>query len=157
MDAKLLEQRVERLREAYQNRDVDRLMSLFSEGAELTAAPGTFRGTAEIRRFFEWDAGLSPTVTVRDVGVGVLVAGQAVVWERILSLSYDNIPYTECAATLLEFDEQGLICRYRSYYDKLAVLDQITSGMTGVSAWFLKKMIRYLVAEGSKGLDTVKS
>lgn len=154
MDAKLLEQRVERLRGAYEHRDVDQLMSLFSEDAELTAAPGTFRGTAEIRRFFEWDAQLSPTVTVRDVGAGVLVAGPTVVWERVLSLSYDDIPYDECAATLLEFDEHGLICRYRSYYDKLAVLDQITSGMTGVSGWFLKRMIRYLVAQGSKGLGT---
>lgn len=154
MNAVMLEQQVESLRAAYQEHDIDRLMTLFSENAKLTAAPGTFRGKTEIRQFFDWDARLSPTTTVRDAGVGVLVIGQVAVWERTICLSYQGIPYEECAATVLEFDENGRICRYRSYYDKLAVLDQIASGLPGVYGWLMKKVIGYLVAQGSKGLDT---
>jgi hypothetical protein len=47
-----------------------------------------------------------------------------------------------------------LIWHYRSYYDKLAVLDQITSGMSGIYGWFAKRLVGYLVALGKKGLDT---
>ena len=42
------------------------------------------------------------------------------------------MPFREDVVTILEFDDAGFILRYRSYYDKLGVLDQITSGMSGI-------------------------
>jgi hypothetical protein len=53
----------------------------------------------------------------------------------------------------LEFDDTGLIRRYRSYYDKLAEMEKIASGLPGVSGWFARALIGYLVAQGRKGLD----
>jgi hypothetical protein len=60
-----------------------------------------------------------------------------------------------------EFRQGGLARRVEDYraaylarYDKLAVLDQITSGMSGVSGLFAKTLVGYLVALGKKGLDT---
>ena len=64
------------------------------------------------------------------------------------------MPFRQDAVTVPEFDDAGLIRRYRSYYDKLAVLDQITAGMSGVYGWFARTLVRYLVALGKKGLDT---
>ncbi|MGZ4556212.1 MAG: nuclear transport factor 2 family protein, partial [Mycobacteriaceae bacterium] len=125
---------VERFRHAYLRRDVAGMLSLFSEDAELVAAPGVFRGKDAIKKFFQWDADLSPTVTVDDVGIGVAVAGQTtVVWERVIHLTYEGIPYHEDAVTIVEFDDSGLIRRYRSYYDKLAVVDQVASGLPGAA------------------------
>jgi hypothetical protein len=121
---------------------------LFADGGEFTAAPGTFRGTAEVCRFLEWDASLSPTTIVRDSGVGVVVAGQTAVWERVISLTYKNVPYEECSVAIVAFDEDGLITAFRSY--KLAVLDQITSKLPGPYGWVMKKIVGYLVAAGSK-------
>ena len=77
-----LARRIEDYRTAYQDRDVERMLTLFADDAELTAAPGTFRGKAAIRKFFEWDARISPAATIRDTGLGVLVVGRSVVWER---------------------------------------------------------------------------
>jgi ketosteroid isomerase-like protein len=51
-----LARRVEDFRTAYQARDVGGMLALFADDAELTAAPGTFRGKAAIGKFFAWDA-----------------------------------------------------------------------------------------------------
>lgn len=144
---------MEQLRAAYLARDVPAMLALFSGDAEVVVAPGTFRGKEQVGRFLRWDAELSPTVSIEDVGVGVCVAGPVVVWERIIHLSYEDIPYHEDAATILEFDEAGLIHRYRSYYDKLAVIAQIASGLPGTGGWVTKGVVGVLTAAGSMGLE----
>jgi hypothetical protein len=90
---------------------------------------------------------------VRDAGVGLLVDGQAAVSERVRSLTFEDIPYEERAATVFEFDDDGKIRRYRSYYDKLALMHQIAARYPGVRGWIFRKLTGYLVAQGRKGLD----
>lgn len=149
-----LVERVQSFRDAYLARDVDRMVDHFSQDAELTAAPGVFRGKDAIRRFLAWDADLSPTVVVEDVGLGMVAVGDsAVLWERVIHLSYEDVPYHEDAATLLELDDQGLIRRYRSYYDKLAVVSQVAAGLPGVGGWFTHEIVKVVVAAGGRGLE----
>lgn len=144
---------VERFREAYLARDVDRMMTFFSDDAELVAAPGVFTGKDAIRTFLQWDADLSPAASIDDVGVGVASVGEdCVVWERVIHLTFEGIPYQEAAATILELDDAGLIRRYRSYYDKLAVVDQIAAGLPGIGGWFTKEVVGAVVAAGGMGL-----
>ena len=149
--------RIEEYRDAYQARDVDRLLALFADDAQVTAAPGTFRGKDAIRKLLDWDARLSPTASVRDTGIGVLISGQTVVWEHVISLTYENIPYEEAATKVVEFDEGGKIRRLRSYYDKLAIMDQIASRYPGIQGRIFRKLTGYLVAQGSKGLDATST
>lgn len=138
---------------AYEARDIDRLLALFADDAEVTLAPGTFRGKDEIRELYEWDARLSPTALVRDIGIGVLVSGQTAVCERTISLTYEGLPYQEEAATIFEFDDAGRIRRQRSYYDKLALMAQIASQYPGIQGRIFRRLTGYLVAQGQKGLD----
>lgn len=149
-----LARQVEHLRTAYQDRDIDRLLTLFADDAELSAAPGTFRGKAAVRQFFEWDAQVSPTALIRDTGLGVLIAGRTVVWERQILETTEGVPFQEEAVTILEFDDAGLIQRYRSYYDKLQVMEQITAGLPGLYGCFARGLVGYLVGLGKKGLPT---
>ena len=145
--------RVEEFRDAYMARDLDRMTGAFAEDAELTATPGTFRGKDAIRDFLAWDARLSPTAVVRDVGIGLLVCPPTVVWEREISLTYEGVPYQELAATVIEFDDANQIRRYRSYYDKLAVIDEIAHGMPGLAGLVTRSVTGYLVRAGKKGLN----
>lgn len=149
-----LQERLQQYRLAYEARDVDGMLALFTDDGEFTAAPGTFRGKAAVRRFLQWDATLSPTTTVHDTGIGVLVAGHTAVWERIISLSYKNVPYQERSVAIVEFDDDACITAFRSYYDKLNVLDQISAGLPGIYGWIMKKLVGVLVSAGSKGLAT---
>jgi ketosteroid isomerase-like protein len=150
----VLRERLERYRAAYQHRNVEQILQLFADDGEFTAAPGTFRGKPAIRRFLEWDAKLSPTTTVRDNGVGIVVGDHTAVWERIIALSYKDVPYQEHSLAVVEFDDDARITAFRSYYDKLNVLDQITSGLPGPYGWVMRKIVGLLVSAGSKGLTT---
>jgi ketosteroid isomerase-like protein len=138
---------------AYEARDIDRIMALFADDAEVTVAPGTIRGKADLRRLYEWDARLSPAPKAHDSGIGVLVQGNVAVCEQRISMTYEGIPYEEAMARIFEFDDAGLIRRLRSYYDKLAVMDQIASGLPGIQGKVFKRLTGYLVAQGRKGLD----
>lgn len=156
-DESELARRVEEFSDAYQARDVDRLLALFTDDAEVTAAPGTFRGTDEIRRFFEWDVRLSPTASVRRTGIGVLVAGQRAVRESVIAATAEGIPYELPGLSVFEFESDGRIRRLRSYYDKLALLDRIASRYPGIKGRIFRRLTGYLVAQGEKGLERPSS
>jgi hypothetical protein len=79
------------------------------------------------------------------------------VWERQVRETAEGVPLWEDAVTIMEFGDAGLIRRYRSYYDKLVVLDQIASGMSGIYGLFAKTLVGYLVAPGKKSLDTLSA
>ena len=149
-----LARRAEEFRSASEDRDIERILALFADNAEATMAPGTFRGKAAIRKLFEWEIRLSPVAKSKDTGLGMAVVGRSVVWERQVSETADGVPYTTDAVTILEFDDAGLIRRYRSYYDKLGVMEQIASGLPGVYGWFARALVGYLVDLGKQGLDT---
>jgi ketosteroid isomerase-like protein len=149
-----LARRAGEFRSASQDRDVERMLALFADDAQATMAPGTFRGKAAIRKLFEWEVRLSPVSTSKDTGLGMVVVGRSVVWERQVSETAEGVPYTTDAVTILEFDDAGLIRRYRSYYDKLAVMEQIAAGLPRAYGWFARALIGYLLALGKKGLDT---
>lgn len=148
----VLQERIEQYRVAYEGRDVEAMLALFADTGEFAAAPGIFRGKSEVRRFLQWDAGLSPTTAIEDRGVGVVVAGRTAVWERVIHLTYKDIPYQELSVAIVEFDEDAQITAFRSYYDKLNVLDQISSGLPGAYGWLMRKLVGVLVTAGSKGL-----
>jgi ketosteroid isomerase-like protein len=149
-----LAQRAEEFRSACQDRNVERMLALFADDAEVTMAPGTFRGKAAIRKFFEWEVRMVPVATSTDAGLGMAVVGRSVVWECRISETAQGVPYTVGAVRILEFDDAGLIRRFRSYYDKLAVMEKVASGMSGASGWVARALIGFLVAQGKKGLDT---
>jgi ketosteroid isomerase-like protein len=52
-----LARRVEEYRTAFQARDVEGMLELFADDAELTAAPGTFRGRLLFARPFSGTRG----------------------------------------------------------------------------------------------------
>lgn len=144
---------VEEYRDAYQARDVERMMKLFADDAELVWAAGAFRGKDAVRKVLEWDVRLSPTAVVRDAGIGTIGAERTVVAERVVSLSAEGVPYEETAVTMFEFDDAGLIRSMRSYYDRLAIMHQVASAYPGVRGRVLRTVTGFLVRLGSKGLD----
>jgi ketosteroid isomerase-like protein len=155
VDEEQLRQRVDKFRDAYQRHDVESLVAMFAEDATYVGAPGVFHGRDAIRRFFSWDAELaaqSPHAVIEDVGVGILVRGSTVIWERVFHVTAVGVPYREESLAVMEFDDAGLIVRLRSYYDKLAVMDQIAHGLPGVSGWFYRRLVGLVIAAGSKGL-----
>ena len=144
---------VGRYREAYQSRDLEQMMDLFADEAEVVWAAGSFRGKDAIRRVLEWDFESSPTATVRDVGIGITTVGRTAVWERVADLTAEGIPFVEQGVMVIEVDEYCRIRSLRSYYDKLGILHQIASGYPGLRGRVFRALTGYLVRQASKGLD----
>ena len=94
-----LGRRAEEFRSASQDRDVERMLALFADDAQVTMAPGTFRGKAAIRKFFEWETRMAPVATSKDTGLGLAVVGRSVVWECQVSETVQGVPYTTVAAS----------------------------------------------------------
>ena len=140
-------------RQAYQSRDLGQMMELFADEAEVVWAAGAFRGKDTIRRVFAWDFDLSPTATVRDVGIGVIASGHTIVWEQVMDLTAEGVPYQERAVTVIEVDEHCRIRSLRSYYDKLGIMHEIAAGYPGLQGRVFRALTGYLVRLGSKGLD----
>jgi ketosteroid isomerase-like protein len=140
-------------REAYQSRDLGQMMELFAEDAEVVWAAGTFRGKDTIRKVLEWDFESSPTASVRDVGIGIITVGRTAVWERVVDLTADGIPFVEQGVMIIEVDEHCRIRSLRSYYDKLGILHQIASEYPGLQGGVFRALTGYLVRQASKGLD----
>ena len=89
---------VEEYRDAYQARDVERMMKLFADDAELVWAAGAFRGKDAVRQVLEWDVRLSPTAVVRDAGMGAIGAERTVVPAALGSSSASSVSVSSRSA-----------------------------------------------------------
>ena len=148
---------VQQFRRAYVDRNVDKMMECFADDAVVIVGVGTFRGPREIRRFLAWDVGLSPSMESRDVGIGLLIAGSVAVQESVIDATYEGIGYQHPVATMYEIDGTGKIGRLASYYDKLAINQQIAAKYPGGRGWIFRKMVDTLVSQGRKGLEPAAS
>jgi hypothetical protein len=77
------------------------MLALFANDAEVTMAPGTFRGKAAIRKFFEWEMRMAPVATSNDTGLGMVLVGRSVVWECQISAMVQGVSHTTDAVRIL--------------------------------------------------------
>ena len=147
-----VEQIVSRFGEAYDARDIDAVVELFSEDGDWRVGPGTFTGKDAVRRLLEWDVGLSPTLTSQEEGVGIVAKGNVVFREHRIEQTAEGIPVSYPILSVFEVNEAGKIRHVRSYYDKLGIMHDVASKYPGVKGWFFRKMVNMLVAQGEKGL-----
>jgi ketosteroid isomerase-like protein len=149
-----IEEVVERYCDAFDRRDVEAALQLFTDDAVLVWAPKrAFAGKDGVRQALEWDISLSPTARTQASGVGVLAKGNVAVMESVVHESAEGIAYECPVVTVFEFSEDLKIRRLRSYYDKLGIMHQVGNKYPGIKGWALKKLINYLVAQGETGLE----
>ena len=147
-----VEELVSRFAAAYSARDVDAVVGLFAEDGDWRVGPGTFAGKDAVRRLFEWDVSLSPSLTSKEEGVGIVVKGNVAVRECRIAQTAEGIPVDYPVLTVFEVNEDGKLQHVRSYYDKLGLMHDIAQKYPGIKGWFFKKNVNMLVAQGEKGL-----
>ena len=138
--------------EAFAQRDVEKALEFFSDDAEMTEPPGTFKGKEGVRQLLEWDVRLSPVAKSRPSGIGLLIQGNVAVEEEILEQTYEGRPYEYPLVRVFETDDDGKIRRLRVYFDRLGIEQQVARQYPGVGGWIFRKLINFVVAQGEKGL-----
>jgi ketosteroid isomerase-like protein len=151
MSEKIIESVVRDFGEAFVERDVERMLSFFTEDAVWVSPVGTFRGKEELRRVLTWDTQISPTLRSRRSGIGIMVKENKAVAEDISEGEYEGKKYELPAVTVFEFSDDK-IQHIRPYYDKLSIIKQVTMQYKGVTGWFAKRIVNFIVKSAEKGL-----
>ena len=137
--------------EAFVKRDVEKMLSLFAEDAILVAPAGTFKGKQEVKRFWAWDTQVSPTETSGLSGIGIMVKENRAVSETVSEGDFEGKKFEAPGIVVYEFSD-GNIQHMRLYYDKLSIVKHVTMQYTGVTGWFAKRLVNYIVGQAEKGL-----
>jgi len=133
--------------EAYEKRDVEKMLSFLTEDVVWVDHVGTFKGKEEAKHFLTWEAQTTPGLKIRDAGIGIMVKGNKAVYEHVFdSVSLDGGKcHGMSGIGVFEFkDEQ--IQQHRLLYDRLSVVKQTAKG------WFAKKVVDAIVNRWEKGL-----
>ena len=151
MSEKEIESMVRDFREAFVKRDVERMLSFFAEDAVLVTPAGIFKGKHEVKRYWTWETGVSPTETSRVSGIGIMVKENRAVSESVSEGDFEGKKYEAPGTTVYEFNDDK-IQHMRLYYDKLSIVKQVTMQYTGITGWFAKRLVNYIVGQAEKGL-----
>jgi len=137
--------------EAFVKRDVEKMLSFFSEDAVWVSPVGTFKGKKGLRQVLTWDTQISPIVKSKPSGIGIIVKDNKAVTEDFSEGFYEGKKHETLAITEFEFSDDK-IQHIRLFYDKPSIIKQVTMQYKGVTGWFAKRLINYIVGRGEEGL-----
>ena len=137
--------------EAFVKRDVEKMLSFFAEDAVWVSPAGMFRGKEEIKRILTWDTQAMPTVKSTRSGIGLIVKENKAVAEDIDEGWFEGKKFEMLAISVFEFSNEK-IQHIRLFYDRLSIIKQVTMQYKGVTGWFAKRLINYIVGSAEKGL-----
>lgn len=136
------------LAEAYVKRDVEKMLSFFTEDVVWAQPEGTFKGKEEVKLFLAWDAAQrTPDFKARDAGIGIMMKGNKAVYECVFEGSTpDGRGYREIPGiTVYEFSGER-IQQVRLYNDRLLMGKQAAKG------WFERMIMGRIMNRFEKGL-----
>ncbi len=135
-------------REAYVSKNIEKMLSFLTEDVVWVTAMGTFRGKNDVKRYFDWDAKVTPGLSLRDIGSGLVVKGNRgfaeVATEWMIS-DHEKVGMPVMFAFDLNNDK---IQQVRVYYDRLSIAKQVAKG--GME----KMAVDGIVNSMEKGLNT---
>lgn len=137
--------------DAFDARDVEKMLTFFAEDAVWVSPVGIFKGKEELRHVLTWDTQIMPTAKSKYAGIGIMVKGNKAVSEGISEGDYEGKKFEVPGITVFEFSD-GKIQHIRLFYDKLSMVKQVTMQYTGIVGWFAKRIVNYIVKSGEKGL-----
>lgn len=131
--------------EALVKKDVDKALSCFADDASWKTNEGTFKGKSELKRYLTWLANFVTIQKMTEVGIGLLVKGNAAVYESDQEGTYEGAKYEVRVICVHEFKGEKFQ-DVRTTYDRLTIVKQTAKG------WFTKRIVNSIVNRTEKGL-----
>ena len=124
--------------------DMEKMRSFYSDDATIVNPEGTFKGKAEIRRYWTWlYQQLSEVLTIEKE---IIIQGNKAVHEYMYeSTSLKGIKGSVPGVSMLQF-ENNKIKEVRSYLDRLMIAKQGATGLIG------PRLVNTIVNRMEKGL-----
>jgi steroid delta-isomerase-like uncharacterized protein len=141
-----LESIIRNILEAFNKRDLTRMISFFADDATFIRPEGTFRGKEEIKRYYTWSFSNYSELNLREEGF--VVEGNKAVLEFVSEGTSNRSGRRKQklpGMTVFEFRD-GKVQQVHDYYDRLLIAQQLANG------WLEKKIIKAVANRMGKGL-----
>lgn len=120
-------------KDASNKKDLEELLSFFTEDADLVNPDGVFKGKEEIKNYFKWVFETVPDYKIIESGVKIIAEEDRAVYEHILEGSYEGMKYQILAFCIYEF-KGDKIQHIRTAYDRLSLAKQVAKGQIAKTA-----------------------
>ena len=132
---KKLESIIRDFEEAYTKRDVEKMMTFFTEEAVWVAPEGVFSGKNEVRRYLTWYSPEDFQIKLIDAGIGVAVKeNKAVIQCTLEATSPAGVKCETPVISVYEFSGEK-IQRKTVVFDRLSIAKQAARGV--VDNWVI--------------------
>jgi len=132
------------IHEAIVGKDIQKLLSFFTENATVISSEGTFKGKKEIERYFSWL--IDPFEEAASITVNLIIHGKKAAHEYVVEgTSADGTRVSMPAVALYDFKDDKAH-EIRIYLDRLIQAKQMAKG------WFPKRIVNTIVSQMEKGL-----
>jgi limonene-1,2-epoxide hydrolase len=131
------------IHEALNKRDVDKAVSFFADDVVSVGPNGTFKGKAEVKRYFELM--LHQATEFKLTETGIYAEGNVVTHEYVIEETVKEGKMSSPSVAVAEI-KNGKVQRIRDYYDRLAVAKQLAKGV------FATRTVNSIINQMEKGL-----
>jgi hypothetical protein len=125
--------------------DVTKALSFLADDVVYVVPEGTFKGTAEMKRYMAWNNQMVKDGKATETGIGIIIHGNIGVIEHNLSGTIKGIKGEILAVCIYEFKDDK-IQSIKGFYDRLGMAKQ------GAKGWLAKWMVNTIVSQAEKGL-----
>ncbi len=112
---------------ALESRDVEKAVGFFLPDGVYETPSGTFRGAAEIRRYFRWMFEANSEIRVTESGIGILAMGDKAAFEHVIRGTLGGQKWELPILCTYEFRD-GKVKRMLTVYDRLSLAKQVGKG-----------------------------
>jgi ketosteroid isomerase-like protein len=133
MSAEQIKTIMRKFRAALESRDVDKILSFFTDDVEWHAPEGAFKGKEQIRRYVLWNKQTSPDLKITEVGVKIIDEGDFGAYEHMLSGTIDGMKWDTLGLCIYEFTGDK-VKSIRGVYDRLSIAKQASKGVVAKTA-----------------------
>ncbi len=129
---------------AFEDRDIERCLSFFTEDATWVTPAGTFQGKAALRHYLTAETQMVPSLKVTETGIGLLVEGNQAAIEHEIEGAVQGKQCRWLAMCAYAFKD-GKIQRLSTVYDRLSLLQDAADG------WLQEKLVNLMVKQSESG------
>jgi ketosteroid isomerase-like protein len=132
------------LNQAFEKKDLDRMLSFYADNATLIAPEGTFDGKDQIRRYWSWQTQLLSEGTSKEMDM--IVQGEELAAVHMIGATMTNGRKWKTPVSCIYKFTGSKIQHHKLYFDRLSIAQQAAKG------WFPKRVIGSVAGQMEKGL-----
>jgi uncharacterized protein (TIGR02246 family) len=126
-------------------KDIDKVLSYYTEDGDWTTSEGVFKGKTELRRYLKWMADTVKDPTINICGNGIVVDGNRAFVEHKIGGTINGKKVEYLAMCAWEFVGDK-VQHSRTTGDRLLLAKQAVNG------WLPKMIVNSIISQSEKGL-----